>query len=103
MTEILPRPMVLEEFSPLVGKNFTADTQPSSVELTLVEASPFRQSGLPDRPPFILIFHTPPEIRLLDGNYVLKCGDWGPDIIHMWATNAPSDGAPGFYYQAVFN
>lgn len=97
------RPMLLEEFTPLLGRAFTADCEPKSVDLTLVEAYPGR-TGLKDiRPPFSLIFHTPAEILLLDGTYTLRCGKWGPDRIFITAIMAQPDADPGHYYQAVFN
>lgn len=101
--EILPRPMVLEEFLPLVGKRFIANCDLAEVEIALVEASPLKDHGMADRPPFLLVFHTPPEVQLLDGNYILKCGNWGPDRISIWSLIPPVNAAPGYYYQAVFN
>lgn len=101
--EISFRPMILEEFTPLLGRIFTADCEPNSVELTLVEAYPIRVSLSTIRPPFMLIFHTPPEIFLVDGIYVLRCGGWGPDRIAISPTIAAPDSEPGQYYQAVFN
>jgi hypothetical protein len=101
--EISFRPMILEEFTPLLGRVFTADCEPNSVELTLVEAYPLRASLSNIRPPFMLIFHTPPEIFLVDGMYVLRCGDWGPDRIAISPTITPPDSEPGQYYQAAFN
>ncbi len=100
---VLYRPMFLEEFLPLVGKRFVADCKPAEVEIALVEASPLKDHGIVARPPFILVFHTPPEARLMDGNYVLKCGKWGPDMISLTSLIAPAGSAPGYYYQAVFN
>jgi hypothetical protein len=102
-TEIAFRSMILEEFLPLVGKAFVADCQPNEVEITLVEASPLRDHGLADRPPFILIFYSPPEYMLGDGTYVLRCGGWGPERISIWSTLPPAKTQPGYYYQAVFN
>lgn len=101
--EIAFRSMVLEEFSPLIGQRFVADCQPKAVEITLVEASPLRTNRTDLRPPFILIFYTPPEIFLVDGSYVMRCGKWGPDRIWIGSTIAPPDEKPGQYYQAVFN
>jgi hypothetical protein len=101
--DIAPRPMVLQEFLPLVGKRFVANCDPAEVEITLFDASPLKDHGIADRPPFLLIFHTPPEIRLLDGTYVLKCGKWGPDMVSMSSLIPPANSPPGFYYQAVFN
>jgi hypothetical protein len=102
-TEVTLRPMILEEFTPLIGRVFTADCEPNSAELTLVEAYPLRVNLSNMRPPFMLIFHTPPEIFLVDGMYVLRCGDWGPDRISISPTIAAPDSEPGQYYQAVFN
>lgn len=101
--EILPRPMVLEEFAPLVGSAFIAHCDPDEVELALIEATALKDRGVTDRPPFILIFRTPPEVMLVEGSYVMRCGPWGPDRISIWPTIAPHRAEPGYYYQAVFN
>ncbi len=101
--DVASRPMVLEEFLPLVGKRFIADCTPAEVEISLVDASPLKDHGITDRPPFLLVFHTPPEIQLLDGSYLLKCGKWGPDRISIWSLIPPPNSPPGYYYQAVFN
>jgi hypothetical protein len=100
---LLARPMVLEEFLPLVGQYFVADCDPAEIEIKLIEASPMRDHGLATRPPFILIFYSPPEYMLGDGSYILRCGKWGPDRISIWSTLAPAKAEPGYYYQAVFN
>lgn len=100
---VLHRPMLLEEFLPLVDKHFIAHCDPNEVAIQLIEASPLRDRGVTDRPPFILIFHTPPEVMLAEGSYVLRCGSWGPDRIAIWPTLAPVRAEPGYYYQAVFN
>jgi hypothetical protein len=97
------RPMVLEEFTPLIGLSFSADCEPKSVEITLVEAYALPANPAAPRPPFMLIFHTPPEYMLGDGSYVLRCRNWGPDQISIWSSIPPVQAEPGFYYQAVFN
>jgi hypothetical protein len=102
-SEIAFRPMLIEEFTPLVGRAFSADCEPKSVDIQLVEASPLRANAMAPRPPFILIFYTSPEVALVEGAYVLRCGQWGPDLISIWPTMAPPNGEPGHYYQAVFN
>ena len=101
--DIVPRPMILDEFTPLIGRRFVADCDPAEIELTLTEASPLKDRGITDRPPFILIFHTPPEVMLVEGSYVMRCSKWGPDRISIWPTVAPFQAKPGYYYQAVFN
>lgn len=103
MDDFTTRPMVLEEFAPLVGELFTADCEPANIEIRLVEASPLRDHSMAPRPPFILIFYTPPDYMLGDGNYILRCGNWGPDRISILSTTRPPDGEAGYYYQAVFN
>lgn len=100
---IQPRSMVIEEFTPLVGEYFLANCDPEPVKIRLVEASPLRPNDLAPRPPFILIFHSPPEAQLLDGTYVMKCGAFGPDMISMSNVTPPQENEPGYYYQAVFN
>lgn len=102
-SEIAFRSMILEEFLPLVGQRFIAHCEPNEVEITLVEASPLRDHSQVERPPFILIFHTPYEYMLGDGTYILRCGKWGPDQISIWSTIAPANAEAGYYYQAVFN
>ena len=95
--------MVLEEFAPLVGQSFLAHCEPQPVAITLVEASPLRLNGVSERPPFILIFQTPPEAMLVEGSYTMRCGNWGPDIIYLFPITAPAKSEPGYYYQAIFN
>ena len=102
-SEIAFRTMLLDEFIPLVGQAFTAECEPTAVEITLIEATALRPNSMAPRPPFILIFRTPPEVFLVEGSYILRCGRWGPDRISIWPTLAPPDGAAGHYYQAVFN
>jgi hypothetical protein len=97
------RSMLLEEFTPLVGRVFTADCEPNTVEIKLVEANPLRASPMDERPPFILIFHTPQEVFLVEGIYTLRCGRWGPGRISIGPTMAPPGASTGHYYQAVFN
>ena len=100
---VVHRPMFLEEFLPLVGQQFITHCEPAGVEIRLIEASPLRDHGITERPPFILIFHTPPEAMLVEASYVMRCGKWGPDRISIWPTLAPARSEPGYYYQAVFN
>ncbi|MBX9815944.1 MAG: hypothetical protein A4S12_13275 [Proteobacteria bacterium SG_bin5] len=100
---VTPRPMLLDEFTPLLGKEFRVDCTPAEVPLVLTEAYPIRDSGLADRPPFMLIFRSPPEAVLITGGYVMRCGGWGPEIIHIEQVAALKDAEPGHYYQAVFN
>jgi hypothetical protein len=101
--DIAPRPMYLGEFTPMVGRSLLADCNPEPVELKLVSAEPLRDRGAVERPPFILIFRTPPEIQLLAGIYAMKCGEWGPDLIYIEQTIAPDPKDNGHFYQAVFN
>jgi len=100
---LLPRPMVLDEFLSLVGKGFVADCAPRPVELTLVEASPDRHGGLPDRPPFILVFRSAPDALLVSGSYAMRAEGFGPDLIYISEMAPPAGAAEGRYYQAVFN
>jgi hypothetical protein len=102
-TPLPSRPMLLEEFTPLIGRSFSAECDPKSVDITLVEAYALRDSGAALRPPFMLIFHTPPEYMLGDGIYIMRCGKWGPDQISIGSALPPTQAMPGFYYQAVFN
>lgn len=102
-SEIPFRPMLLEEFTPLLGRVFSADCEPKAAEITLVEAYPLRESAYANRPPFMLIFHSSPEVFLVEGVYVLRCANWGPDRISIAPIIAPADGMPGQYYQAVFS
>lgn len=100
---ILPRQMTIDEFEPLVGEWMLADCEPEPVKIKLIEAS-LSSTRMPmERPPFVLVFHTPPHVHLMDGGYVVRCGDFGPDIIHISSLLPPHRAEPGFYYQAVFN
>ncbi len=98
-----PRPIFIEELTPLVGQTLTADCEPRSVALELVEASPLRNHAKLDRPPFILVFRSAPDAILTAGSYVMRGKGFGPDVIHISQIAAPRNGSPGHYYQAVFN
>lgn len=100
---ILPRPMTIDEFEPLVGEVFLADCDPESVELTLVEASTLRDSAIGAGGPFILIFRTEIEAQLMPGIYTLQSGDFGPAAISLHGVLPERDAPTGTYYQAVFN
>jgi hypothetical protein len=100
---ILPRPMTIDEFEPLVGEWMLADCEPDTVKIRLIDAKPLKHHDGLDRPPFILTFYTPPQVQLIDGGYVIRCGQFGPDIIHISSLIAPHGADEGYYYQAVFN
>jgi hypothetical protein len=101
--QLTPRPMTLEEFSPLVGLTLEADCAPRAVPMVLIEASPSRHPGLDDRRPFTLIFRSAPNAFLVAGTYAMRRNGFGPALINI-APIAPTPGAaPGRYYQAVFN
>lgn len=99
----LPRPIFLEELTPLVGKTLTADCDPRSVPLELVEATPLRNHAKLDRPPFLLIFRSAPDAVLMSGSYVMRGQGFGPDVIDISQIAPPRTRGPGHYYQAVFN
>lgn len=104
VTEILPRPMTIDEFTPLVGQDFEVDCTPATATIRLVEATPLRDLGNSDRPPFILVFRSAPEVMLIDGIYTLRSGSFGPAAIGIGSMVAPIGGAPGhYYYQSIFN
>ena len=101
--ELLPRPIALAEFMPMVGQTLLADCNPKPVELKLVEAKPLPNLAQIERHPFILLFRSPPEILLVAGIYAMKCGEWGPDLIYIEKTMSPDPKDDGHFYQAVFN
>ncbi|URW74898.1 hypothetical protein M9980_10010 [Sphingomonas donggukensis] len=101
--EILPRPMVLEEFTPLLERVFRAHCVPKDIDLTLVEAYPLKDRGLVTRPPFTLIFHSDATALLSPGIYTLRSGSFGPAAIYLEATTRMPHAPTGHYYQAVFN
>jgi hypothetical protein len=101
--DLLPRPMTLDEFTPMVGQALLADCNPKPVELKLTAARPLPKHGPVARHPFILIFRTPPEIVLVAGIYAMRCGEWGPDLIYIEEMAAPDLTDKGHFYQAVFN
>lgn len=102
--DIIPRAIHLHEFEPLVGQVLLADCQPRVAELVLVEASPINQRSVTERLPFILIFRSKPEVQLVEAAYSLRCGEFGPELVHIIPLGPQTgDGVPGNYYQAVFN
>ncbi len=102
-TPPLPRPIRLEEFTPLIGKPLLADCDPNAVALHLVEATALRDHGQVERPPFILIFRSSLSALLTTGIYTMRGDGFGPDLIQISQIAAPFAGEPGHYYQAVFN
>ena len=95
--------MTIDEFEPLVGEWMLADCVPEPVKIRLIEATPLKDQERTERPPFILIFFTPPHIQLIDGAYAMRCGAFGPDIVSILSMTPPPNADDGFYYQAVFN
>jgi len=102
-SDILPRPIALDEFMPMVGQTLLADCSPTPVEIKLVSATPLPNLSGVERHPFLLIFRTPPEVLLLTGIYAMKCGEWGPDLIYIEETMSPDPKDDGHFYQATFN
>ena len=80
-----------------------ADCNPKPVELKLTSARALPDNGPAERPPFILVFRTPPEILLVTGIYAMRCGEWGPDLIYIEQMAARDLNDTGHFYQAVFN
>jgi hypothetical protein len=95
--------MTLDEFMPMLGQNLLADCSPQPVELKLTAVRPLTNHARLDRPPFVLVFRTPPQILLVAGVYAMRCGDWGPDLIYIEQMAAPEAKDDGHFYQAVFN
>lgn len=100
---VMPRRMTLDEFTPLIGREFEADCAPKVALLTLVEARPARWIADPERPGFVLLFRSSPAILLIGASYVMRCGSFGPDTIGIEPVIAAPGAAPGHYYEAVFN
>lgn len=103
--EIIPRPIHLHEFVPMVGQVLLADCKPKPAELVLVSATPLKhQATFIERLPFILILRSKPEVQLVEASYLLRCGEWGPELVHIIPIARPMDSdVAGLYYQAVFN
>jgi hypothetical protein len=103
--EIIPRPIHLQEFVPMVGQVLLADCNPRPAELLLVSATPLKQHAtMIERLPFTLIFRSKAEVQLVEATYRLRCGEWGPELVHLIPVAKPmGTDTPGHYYQAVFN
>lgn len=103
--EIIPRPIHLHEFVPMVGQVLLADCKPKPAELVLVSATPLEHHAtFIERLPFILIFRSKPDVQLIEAGYLLRCGEWGPELVYIIPIARPMDSdVPGLYYQAVFN
>jgi hypothetical protein len=101
--EPVPGTMLLEDFTPLVGRTLLADCDPRPAELILVEASPLRHQGFADRASFILIFRSAPEVLLVAGGYNMRAPGFGPLNIHILQIAPPAGSPDGHYYQAIFN
>lgn len=103
MTGAKLRHLCLADFVPLVGRTLWAECDPNAVELELMEATPLRDCGMVDRPPFILIFRSGPKALLVSATYQLHGHSFGPEPVDLIQIARPASGPPGHYYQAVFN
>ena len=103
MTAIVPRQMLLQEFTPLIGEELDFDCTPSPIKLRLIEAEPLVDRGDVARPPFILVFRSGPEALLIDGIYTVSHKQLAPTAISIGSLVASPRSDPGHYYQAVFN
>jgi hypothetical protein len=103
MTEILARPMTLDEFAPLVGGEILLDSAPEPVRITLVQAEPLPHDGHFDRPPFALTFRSAPDALLVDGAYTMRAAGLEAAAVFISSLAAPIDAPAGYYYQAIFN
>ena len=95
--------MILDEFTSLVGHDFTVDCIPDPITVRLTEASSLRPNGATGRPPFILVFRSDPDVLLLAGSYRMQAEGFGPDLIHLSDMAPPPNAEAGYSYQAVFN
>ena len=102
-TTLLPRPMSIDEFVPLVGRAFQVDCTPNTVTITLTDATLMRATPGAANPSFSLIFRSAPEVLLVSGTYAMQSGRFGPAAIHLAPVVSPLGSAPGYTYQAVFN
>lgn len=96
----LERMLTAEDFDPLVGQMFQAETDPEPVSLLLFKLERKLASSIVQRQPFILFFRTPHNVLLMDGLYRLRCGRKGPFEVFITPILAP----PGDrIYQGGFN
>ena len=86
--------LTLEQFTPLIGKQFTVQTQIGTISLTLAEAEERPRRNLPEafRTPLSLIFDGPDNLRLEQDNYVIEHPDLGQ---YVWALTPVQSYAPG--------
>lgn len=96
--------MFLEEFLPLKGATFLADCDPKPAALELFDVIPGRYSAGLVRPSFNLLFRSEPDVLLVTGLYKIRSGAFGPEIVYIEPTMAPTgpDAPAGYYYQSVF-
>ena len=89
-------------FRAFVGRDWLVDTQPAPVKIKL-DAVDDLKGGMPGgRDPFILIFSTPWDTLLVEGQYLMRPGDDAEAVeVHL----IPTQTAPGprRLYHAVFN
>lgn len=103
MPEILPRPIMLQEFASMVGQDLLVDCDPQPIKLRLVEAAPLRSTDADTAPSFLVVFRSTPEQLLVDGTYTMRRGDFGPAEIFISSLAPPRGAEAGYYYQAIFN
>lgn len=76
--------LTLEQFTPLIGKQFTVQTEIGPIALTLAEAEERPRRNLPEtfRTPLSLIFEGPDGVRLTQATYQVDHPELGQ---HVWA------------------
>jgi hypothetical protein len=89
-------------FTPFVGRQWLVDTQPRPMTIQLDEVDNVR-GGMPGgRDPFVLVFSTPWDTLLVEGQYLMRPGQDAEAVeIHLIPTQTPP--GPRRNYHAVFN
>jgi hypothetical protein len=98
--------VTLEQFTPLVGTNFTIHTQAGLIDLQLIEATELPRRNRPEqfRTPLSLVFTGPPDTLLLQDIYLVEHAELGQ---HQWLMGPILSINPGsndnkLYYEIMF-
>lgn len=93
--------LTVDIFKPYAGAEFTANTVPQPIRITLAKVLEVRTPSWAERQSFNLIFTSPLEVFLIEGLYELKAPDGaGPWPVYLMPIVHPPTHR---VYQGLFN
>jgi hypothetical protein len=93
--------LAIEDFKPFEGEAFVVDATPEPIRIKLDEAQAMPGPDWMEREPFTLLFSTPWDTLLVEGNYRMKSPRG--DLVEVYIIPTQTAFGPRRSYHAVFN